>query len=323
MNEYYNIQVDCAIILLLTLLLAHGCLKLNKKNRTNRLYFKIISMFIFIITLDIHFSACDNLNINTILSYIRNMLLIVLALCWFKFIFSFLAREYNMRVKKFIHLTIKDSIIKMNKNHLIRFLLLSITMIFSTLFKIFYQNNILSFNIICISLTICYLMLLDYEMNHDTITKVQNRFAFEKFILKISSMRNKRESSDKITVINIDLDDFKSINDNYGHKEGDKALCMFCKLLLRIFPSNCIFRYGGDEFIIILNSTNYIVPQKLVNRFTNYVNDYNLTRMKPYTLKFSYGISTCSVTNINIHNVLLECDNLMYAQKKCKKTAVK
>lgn len=321
MNIYYSFQVTCGTLVLLISIFIHSRVKLNRHSYTNTLFYKLILLYAVFILIDLLSYMSLNTPLISIINICKNILIILLSFLWLEFIFSFIAREHNISIRKFINLSITESKLLLNKNCYFKFLLFSITIIFCSALKIVYPNNLISLTIISISLTLCYLMLLDYEMTHDALTKIQNRFAFEKCIDNIKRLSESKKSTDKISVINIDLDDFKSINDNFGHKEGDKALQTFSKLLVKTFPANCIFRYGGDEFIIILSSSNKILSQKLVNKLLSDVCQFNLTKMKPYSIKFSYGITTCLLSEANIKNILSKCDELMYVQKKCKKIA--
>lgn len=321
MNIYYSIQATCGILILLISIFIHSRVKLNRHSYTNNLFFKLILLYTLFIIIDLYSYISTNNSILSIVSICKSVLITLLSLLWLRFIFSFMAREHNMSVRRFLNLSLAESKLLLNKNYYFQFILLSITMIFCSVFKIVYPSNLISLTIISISMTLCYLMLLNYEMTHDALTRVQNRFAFEKCIENIQRISESRKNTDKISVINIDLDDFKSINDTYGHKEGDKALKDFARLLVRAFPADCVFRYGGDEFIIILSSSNKILSQKLINKLLSDVCQFNLTKMKPYSINFSYGITTCLLSETNIDNILSKCDELMYVQKKYKKIA--
>ena len=89
------------------------------------------------------------------------------------------------------------------------------------------------------------------QMNHDTLTKIYNRYKFNKDMEKIT--HSKREET--IFIIMFDIDHFKNINDTYGHPIGDKILRELSTLINKnIRPIDSFYRVGGEEFIII--STN-------------------------------------------------------------------
>jgi len=82
----------------------------------------------------------------------------------------------------------------------------------------------------------------------DILTQVYNRKAFEKYI-----SQHKSDSSKK-AVIFLDFDNFKKINDNFGHTVGDQALKILTKRIQNSIKSDdLVFRFGGDEFVIIIN----------------------------------------------------------------------
>ncbi len=89
-------------------------------------------------------------------------------------------------------------------------------------------------------------LLLDREANIDTLTGLKNRFNFETWLKSI-----KYESSDYI-VVYIDIDQFKLINDYYGHKTGDSIVSQVADRLEKNLPhAKSVFRIGGDEFCIV------------------------------------------------------------------------
>lgn len=92
---------------------------------------------------------------------------------------------------------------------------------------------------------------LEYKAEHDALTGIYNRAAYEQ---KKDSLRN---LSLDVTLILVDVDDFKSINDTKGHEMGDRALQAVAELLLGLALDNkyCIARIGGDEFAVILQDT--------------------------------------------------------------------
>ena len=95
------------------------------------------------------------------------------------------------------------------------------------------------------------------DANTDHLTKINNRRSLHDFMLKTTCKNN--------TVLMIaDLDNFKKVNDQYGHNECDKVLIAFSDILKKTFPYKNIFRLGGYEFAVILNKIKSSeVPKKL------------------------------------------------------------
>ncbi len=95
---------------------------------------------------------------------------------------------------------------------------------------------------------------LEMKTTLDPLTKAYNRYALQEHLNAILA----RESlSFDIFALMVDVDDFKKINDRYGHIAGDKVLIFISKLLKKALrDGDRVYRFGGEEFIILLNRTN-------------------------------------------------------------------
>lgn len=119
-----------------------------------------------------------------------------------------------------------------------------------------------------------------------------------------------------ISGIMIDLNGFKQINDSYGHSEGDAALIIVADLLKKSFCEyGVVTRYAGDEFIVMLNTTDEQFIQELIQRAKKNFEEENKTNNKPYQLSASmgYGITNLSVGTID--DFMNHIDNQMYQDK--------
>ena len=118
---------------------------------------------------------------------------------------------------------------------------------------------------------------LRYLAFHDPLTGLFNRGVMEK-ILEREYKRSCRYKSD-LTVLFLDLDDFKSINDEYGHEMGDLALKYTADVLLQLKrDSDIVARFAGDEFVVILPSTDKLQAEHFMTRINTYLSETPLIR---------------------------------------------
>jgi predicted signal transduction protein with EAL and GGDEF domain len=89
----------------------------------------------------------------------------------------------------------------------------------------------------------------DWTATHDHLTKLPNRYAFER--AKISTERGEELDPASIALFSVDLDGFKKVNDLVGHKGGDALLVEVSRRLSAFANPSSVYRFGGDEFIII------------------------------------------------------------------------
>ena len=158
---------------------------------------------------------------------------------------------------------------------------------------------------------------LYFKANYDTLSKLPNRNLLnDRFNLLLS--QSKRTDT-KIAVLFIDLDGFKKINDNYGHNSGDLLLIEISERLKKaIRDSDTISRWGGDEFIILLN--NIEDKDNVENFVTRMIFDCSkpvkISESIEVTISLSIGISIYP-DNGNSKEELLElADKAMYKAKK-------
>lgn len=145
----------------------------------------------------------------------------------------------------------------------------------------------------------------------DCLTGLYNRMYLE-FIHKRAC--NKKDCW--VSGIMIDLNGFKQINDNYGHAEGDLALCIVADLLRKSFSEyGVVTRYAGDEFVIMLNTTDDQLIQKIIKSAKkNFVTE-NEKNDKLYQLSASMGYAITNLSNETIDDFMNRIDEQMYQDK--------
>lgn len=155
----------------------------------------------------------------------------------------------------------------------------------------------------------------------DALTGVYNRAYFEEFITKLVSTA--RRNKEEFSFIIIDIDDFKSINDSFGHLAGDEVLITVAnsvKDTLRI--GDLLFRYGGDEFLVILPKTDCDKVAVIKDRIADKLNNQEELKAKYPNIKLgvSVGCSTWSaISDVDIYDKIKEADLDMYSEKRSRK----
>lgn len=153
----------------------------------------------------------------------------------------------------------------------------------------------------------------------DSLTSVNNRARCNIMLDKLDT--NRRE---KVMIVNFDLNDFKEINDTYGHNVGDEALKHFAKLLNKSFGKNgFVGRMGGDEFVVILTGKDTDKYEELLQDFKDNVQSFNNSSSTKYKLSIAYGnaVRDANSEEKTISELYDEADRNMYFYKETFKKA--
>ncbi len=124
-----------------------------------------------------------------------------------------------------------------------------------------------------------------------------------------------------LSLLYIDIDNMKTINDELGHKAGDQALIDTAGILNKTFrKSDIIGRIGGDEFtVLITEPSESDVYQVIIKHLQKNLNTYNKLRSNGFQLSFSMGVAHCAPEKpCSIDGLLTEADKDMYKNKKLK-----
>jgi diguanylate cyclase (GGDEF)-like protein len=149
----------------------------------------------------------------------------------------------------------------------------------------------------------------------DELTGLYNRRRF--FVLTEQFLKVAIRAKKRSLLLYIDMDDLKLINDHFGHNDGDQALIDLASILKNTFrESDIIARIGGDEFVVLLESTDEN-DGMLITRLNENIRDYNAKASQQYKLSVSVGAAQFDPEYpISIDELLSKADALMYAQKR-------
>ncbi|WP_428025700.1 sensor domain-containing diguanylate cyclase [Arcobacter sp.] len=193
--------------------------------------------------------------------------------------------------------------------------------------KTFYTNLLISLFVTIIIILIILYTIKSYNKkleklaSHDSLTQLSNRRNFNEYFEKSLKLFKR----DKIprSIIFFDIDNFKMINDNYGHLVGDNVLKRIAAILnLQIRDCDSISRWGGEEFLILLNDSNleqsFKVAQKLKQSFEN---DLGLNNLVKEPVTASFGVTEFKEDD-TIDKIISRADNGLYAAKNSGKNKV-
>ena len=149
----------------------------------------------------------------------------------------------------------------------------------------------------------------------DELTGLYNRRRF--FVLTEQCLKVAIRAKKRSLLLYIDMDDLKLINDHFGHNDGDQALIDLASILKNTFrESDIIARIGGDEFVVLLESTDEN-DEMLITRLNENIRDYNAKASQHYKLSVSVGVAQFDPEYpLSIDELLSKADALMYAQKR-------
>jgi len=180
-----------------------------------------------------------------------------------------------------------------------------------------------------------HVALLDYGET-DTLTGLPNRKTFDKHLYEVLSQaaidegggpnsdgvpkRRKGKSTGIHWLAVFDIDHFKSVNDTYGHLIGDEVLVMFARLIRDSFRfQDQIFRFGGEEFIVVLQPTDKDSAKRIFERFRKAIENHHFSQVGRVTVSVGYSQLSANDTPPQIID---RADEALYYIKQHGRNAV-
>lgn len=177
--------------------------------------------------------------------------------------------------------------------------------------------------IVCFVLycSILYINMHEDKVFLDPLTGLNNRNRFKKYISSILSSSSNKAN---MFLTYIDIDEFKKINDNYGHLTGDLALRTVSEALLDVCSGEhqtFIARIGGDEFVIISCHQTDESLNAMLGRLTDLLEAKSKKNLSNIVVGFSVGTTSLNIPNITATDAVKLADRNMYIDKQAKKAA--
>ena len=159
---------------------------------------------------------------------------------------------------------------------------------------------------------------LEIISNTDKLTQLNNRMSTDNFIMK--ALTDSANENKPLSVVIVDIDFFKSINDKYGHQVGDDVLIVFADILRNNFrDSDFIGRWGGEEFIIALVDTRLEKAQKLIEGLRLKIESHGFDKVGQMTA--SFGL-TQAASSDDIDCLFKRMDDNLYQAKESGRNKV-
>ncbi|MCK5388406.1 MAG: GGDEF domain-containing protein, partial [Candidatus Izimaplasma sp.] len=183
------------------------------------------------------------------------------------------------------------------------------------IFQMVFLGVLLIWPMFALGTVVAYIFLETVGTSRDHVTNLFTRVKTDEYLKNLVDRQN------EFSVIMIDLDKFKEVNDNFGHKEGDNVLKAFGIILTNVFnKDSLVSRFGGDEFLIVTHShtdKELLEYKKAISKELKnptYLNEH----LK--SLYFSFGYSFFKKNDSKtIDELIVEADNKMYEDKAINK----
>ncbi len=145
----------------------------------------------------------------------------------------------------------------------------------------------------------------------DKLTGLYNRYYLDQL-----EEEHKQDRDGEYTFLMVDINDFKSINDNYGHQEGDRAIINTANILRKAVGSQgAAIRYAGDEFVAVLSTKSEIDTDIFIANIKKGFDDFNNSGKAEYELNVSMGYDVVDLRKSTMDEVMNHIDKLMYEDK--------
>ena len=159
------------------------------------------------------------------------------------------------------------------------------------------------------------------KSSYDYLSGIYNRSALMKYGEGMLQRADQEKHS--IGALMIDIDDFKKINDSYGHMQGDRVICAVTDILKQHQQQGIIARFGGEEFILLIDSLSEQALYELAERI-RYACETNRVSMGETAIHYTISIGCCyrECAPKSLHELFDEADQRMYIAKRNGKNCV-
>ena len=158
----------------------------------------------------------------------------------------------------------------------------------------------------------------------DDLTRLRNARYLRQFL--VNEIKRARRYHSNVAALFLDLDDFKRINDLHGHLAGSHALMEVAAVVLpSVRDTDCVVRYGGDEFVLILTETGIDEAVQVAERIRTKIEThrFNGGRKLQFSLTASFGVAVFPLHALSPQQLIACADRAMYQAKAANKNCVR
>ena len=155
----------------------------------------------------------------------------------------------------------------------------------------------------------------------DALTRVKNNAAYTADLDELQAQADKEGSQMQFAIGIFDCDNLKKINDMYGHDKGDEYIKAACRVICTTFRHSPVYRFGGDEFSVILRNEDYQNREALISQFEETAASINSsTEVQWEQVHISMGFADYDPQNdSDVNDVMRRADKMMYENKRLRK----
>ncbi|BCX81030.1 two-component system, cell cycle response regulator [Methylomarinovum caldicuralii] len=162
---------------------------------------------------------------------------------------------------------------------------------------------------------------LDFLATTDALSRLTNRGHFMALARKLFTQS--RRYDQPLSTLVLDIDDFKQVNDRYGHSQGDRAIQAVARLLREhCRDSDLVGRMGGEEFVMLLPNTTVAGALATADKLLKAVEDAPLGEKEPFSITVSIGVSGRTAADSDLESLINRADQALYRAKRAGKNRV-
>lgn len=190
-----------------------------------------------------------------------------------------------------------------------KLIILSLFTITGTSIQLINPHIYVAWYTVTLALFLYVLVMSEFDSSFDTLSGLYNRSTFNRAVKEMAKTK-------PLSVIVLDINDFKQVNDTYGHDYGDQVIHTVASVIRDSFSKHYkCYRYGGDEFSIISSEIDPNQIEKQLHVMADKLATFREEGKRLPTVSYGYSIFK-GEEKLNFHKVLNEADEQMYAFKK-------